>query len=403
MSAAVIEAINSGLEVVGIYDGYQHLIDRRTDMVRRLEISDVSKIHNLGGSILRTARANPTRDPEHLSNAVTTLKQLNISYLVTIGGDDTAFGASEIARASEGDIRVSHIPKTIDNDLPLPGNIPTFGFETARHVGSELIRNLIEDSRTTNRWYFAVVMGRKAGHLALGMGKSASATITIIPEEFPQEVITIEQVSRVLEAAIYKRRATGNQHGLAVIAEGVAEKMDPEALAQMPGVEVRRDQYGHIRLDEIPLEKLLKREVQARFQERGEQITIVDHTIGYELRSASPIPFDIDYTRTLGYAAVRLLLSDIKEGEKYEGGMVYLQDGRSGAMPFSELRDPDTGRTRVRMVDMEGEYYHVAREYMIRLERSDIEDEQALAKISASAGMKPKQFKERYASVVNVS
>jgi hypothetical protein len=94
------------------------------------------------------------------------LEDLNIGYLATIGGDDTMFAASQVAKAAGGRIRVCHVRKTIDNDLPLPGEIPTFGFETARQIGSDLVKNLMEDSRTTGRWYFVVVMGRSAGHLA---------------------------------------------------------------------------------------------------------------------------------------------------------------------------------------------------------------------------------------------
>ena len=151
-----------------------------------------------------------------------------------------------------GAVRVAHAPKTIDNDLPLPGGMPTFGFETARHVGTQSVLNLMEDSRTTNRWFFVVVMGRKAGHLALGIGKAAGATLTIIPEEFPGERIRLDDVCSVLEGAILKRRVMGRNYGLAVIAEGIAEKLDPEELASIPGVAVVFDEHGHIRLGEVP-------------------------------------------------------------------------------------------------------------------------------------------------------
>ena len=170
-------------------------------MVRPLTIADVSRIHFQGGSILRTSRANPTQKPGDLDRIVQTLRDLGITFLVTIGGDDTAFAASEIAKAAKNAIRVAHIPKTIDNDLPLPGGMPTFGYESARHVGAELVRNLMEDSRTTSRWFVVVVMGRKAGHLALGIGKAAGASLTIIPEEFPEDRIHLNQVCDILEGA----------------------------------------------------------------------------------------------------------------------------------------------------------------------------------------------------------
>jgi 6-phosphofructokinase len=402
ISAVTIEAITSGLEVIGIYDGFEHLMKGRTDMVRQLTIPDVSRIHFDGGSILRTSRANPTRTPEDLQNTVKALRELGIRYLVTIGGDDTAFSASEVVKAAGGTIRVAHVPKTIDNDLPLPGGMPTFGFETARHVGTELVRNLMEDSRTTNRWYFVVAMGRKAGHLALGIGKAAGATITVIGEEFPKERITLAEVCDVLEGAILKRRVMGRKDGVAVIAEGIGEKIDPEELAKIPGVEVERDPHGHIRLGEIPLATILKREIQRRFKERGEKMTIVDVTLGYELRCAPPIPFDIDYTRTLGYGAVKFLLSEPKDDKVKEGGMVCLVGGRLEILPFDELRDPVTGRTKVRLVDINSEHYRVAREYMIRLEREDLENPEMLAKLAAAAKMTPEEFKKKFAHVVGL-
>ena len=402
ISAATIKAITSGLEVIGIYDGFEHLMKGRTDMVRQLTIPDVSRIHFDGGSILRTSRANPTKTQQDLENTVKALKELGIRYLVTIGGDDTAFSASEVVKAAGGAIRVAHVPKTIDNDLPLPGGMPTFGFETARHVGTELVRNLMEDSRTTNRWYFVVAMGRKAGHLALGIGKAAGATITVIGEEFPKERITLAEVCDVLEGAILKRRVLGRKDGVAVIAEGIGEKIDPEELAQIPGVEVERDPHGHIRLGEIPLATILKREIQRRFKERGEKMTIVDVTLGYELRCAPPIPFDIDYTRTLGYGAVKFLLSEPKDDKVKQGGMVCLVGGRLEILPFDELRDPVTGRTKVRMVDINSEHYRVAREYMIRLEREDLENPEMLAKLADAAKMTPEEFKKKFAHVVGL-
>jgi 6-phosphofructokinase 1 len=401
ISAAAMKAINEGCEVVGIFDGWEHLIAGRTDMTRPLSIADVSRIHKDGGSILRTSRANPTKSPEKLRRTVETLRELGVSLLVTIGGDDTAFAAREVAEAAEGSLRVAHVPKTIDNDLPLPADMPTFGYETARYVGSELCLNLMEDSRTTNRWFFIVVMGRKSGHLALGIGRASGATVTIIPEEFPGERITFDEVCNILEGAILKRRVLGRQDGLAIIAEGIGEKIDPGELARIPGVNVEYDQYDHIRLAEIPLEAILKRRVQHRFESRGDQVTITDLRLGYELRCAKPITFDIDYTRTLGFGAARFLLSEPTSDAVRTGGVVSL--GRGGhvrVLPFDEFRDPETGRTRVRHVDTEAEAYEVARQYMLRLEPADLADPVMLRALAETAGMEPEEFRSRFESSV---
>ena len=403
ISACAIEAINSGLEVIGIYDGFEHLRQGRTDVTRPLTIADVSRIHFQGGSILRTSRANTTDRPEDLQLTVQALREMGIDHLVMIGGDGTATTALKVAEAAQGAFRIAQIPKTIDNDLPLPGGMPTFGFETARHVGTETMLNLMEDSRTTNRWFFVEVMGRAAGHLALGIGKAAGATLTVIPEEFPQGHIKLKDVGTILEGAILKRRVMERLHGVAVIAEGIIARLDPEELMlEGHGVGSEYDASGNMRLSEVPLASILKREVQRRFDQRGESIQIVDVTLGYALRSARPIPYDIDYTRTLGHGATRFLLSEPENEQLRPGGLVCLQDGHLRAIPFDDLRDPGTGRTRIRVMDVRSEYYNVAREYMIRLERQDLEDQEMRRKLVEAAAMTPEEFDEAFGSIVDL-
>ena len=397
ISAAVIEAVHSGYEAVGIKNGYEYLVKGDTSQTVNLDIEDVATIHTRGGSILHTSRTNPTKRAEDLETCVATLKKLNINNLITIGGDDTSFGASEIARSANGSIRVAHVPKTIDNDLPLPGGMPTFGYETARHVGSGIVMNLKEDSRTTNRWYFIIAMGRHAGHLALGIGKSAASTVTLIPEEFPSKTISLSEVCDVLEGAILKRRTLDRPDGIAIIAEGVASKLNVKDLLNISGVEIPRDEYGNIRLADLPFARILRAEVERRFAKRGEAMSIVDLTLGYELRSAPPIPFDIDYTRTLGHGAVRFLLSDSEENSGIvRGAMICTVDNRLQPVPFEDMRDANTGKTIVRMVDTDNLYYDVARRYMTRIEQSDLNDEEMLGKLAASASMQPTVFKNQF-------
>src|SRR6185437_10185480 len=253
ISAATIEARNSGWDVLGIMDGFEHLIEGRVEEVRPLSITDVSRIHVLGGAVIRTSRANPTvrdegvADPDwRLRACLESLRKLGIDALVTIGGDDTAFSASRMAEAARGDLRVAHVPKTIDNDLPLPRGVPTFGFETARSVGVELVNNLMTDAITTQRWYLVVAMGRSAGHLALGIGKSAGATLTLIAEEFPRdEPVRLSRLVDVLETSMLKRIANGRPFGVAVLAEGIGLRLPKDELSQaMP--EVERDEHGHV-------------------------------------------------------------------------------------------------------------------------------------------------------------
>ena len=184
IGAATIRSVLGGADVLGIHDGFRRLMQGDVGCATPLTIEDVSRIHFTGGSQVGTSRANPTRDPRHMQAVTDTLQRLGVDALITIGGDDTAFSAMRLADHAGGRLQVVHVPKTIDNDLDLPYGIPTFGFQTARHVGTELVKNLMTDAKTTGRWYLIVAMGRKAGHLALGIGKAAGATLTVIPEEF---------------------------------------------------------------------------------------------------------------------------------------------------------------------------------------------------------------------------
>ena len=185
------------------------------------------------------------------------LEKLGLSGLITIGGDDTAFSALKLEQQGKGRLRVVHVPKTIDNDLSLPHGLSTFGFQTARHFGVEIVKNLMIDARATSRWYLAVTMGRKAGHLALGIGKAAGATVTLIPEEFGQKKIKLSQLSDLLVGAIVKRLSQNRPDGVAVLAEGLAEFLDPEALADLGGIEY--DEHGHVRLAELDIGQVLKK------------------------------------------------------------------------------------------------------------------------------------------------
>ena len=406
ISAATIEAVNSGWEVVGILDGFEHLITGVTTETRTLEITDVSRIHAQGGSVLRTSRANPTLrdegsdDPDwRLRNCVAAVRELGLGALVTIGGDDTAFSAQAIARAAGGSLRVAHVPKTIDNDLPLPGGVPTFGFETARSVGVDLVNNLMTDAITTQRWYLVVAMGRSAGHLALGIGKAAGATLTVIAEEFPADrPISLNHLVDIVETAMVKREVHGRPFGVVVLAEGIGLRLREEDLkTAMPDVEL--DEHGHIRLAELELHRVLAKLVKERFKARGKKVTIEGTNIGYELRCAPPIPFDIEYTRDLGYGAVEYLRDATTLRSEDPGAMITIREGHMDALPFGSFSDPDTGRVRIREVNVASHSYRVAREYMIRLEREDLEDESSLAALAEAAGTSPAEFRERYAHV----
>ena len=388
ISAAAIEAINEGFEVVGVQDGFKNLIREDTSKIRPLHVEDVSRIHLDGGSVLGTARDNPTKSDKAIRSVIDTLSSVGVTHLVTIGGDDTALSSSYVYERSDHRIHTVHVPKTIDNDLPLPSHIPTFGYQTARHVGVELVRNLMEDAKSTKRWYFVVAMGRKAGHLALGIGKASGATLTIIGEEFDRESVPFSDICDIVEGSIIKRRAMNRPFGVAVLAEGLIEKLDPRELSELQDAE--RDEHGHIRFAEVDLGRKVKAEVQGRLSQRGIRLTITNKNIGYELRCADPIPYDAAYCRDLGYSAIRYLLAG------GSGAMVSIQGGRLVPMAFQDIREPETGKTRVRLVDTGSEGYRVARDYMIRIGPRDFENPVWLEKLALAANMAPDEFRAKF-------
>src|SRR3954471_9062489 len=387
IAAATIRAKLQDIEVFGVRDGFEWLMQGDSEHVIPLSIDTVSRIHFRGGSYLGIARANPTKDPQLLENTVNALLRLNVSQLITIGGDDTAFSAMKLEQHAAGRFRVVHVPKTIDNDLDLPPHIDTFGFQSARHYGVDILKNLMVDAKTTSRWYFVVAMGRKAGHLALGIGKSAGATVTLIGEEFSAPT-RLKTVVDTLAGAILKRLSYGRRDGVAVIAEGIVLHIEPGALEGLH--EVERDAHGPIRIDEVSLGDILKAEVTKRLREMQIKTTISAKNIGYELRCADPIPFDMKYTRDLGYCAAGFLLAG------GSSAMISLQGGHFVPVPFATMIDPETGRTRVRSVDIESTRYAIARRYMIRLRKEDFDDPHDLAKLAAIAHCSIEEFRERF-------
>jgi 6-phosphofructokinase 1 len=392
IGAATIRAALEGIEVLGIRDGFEWLMQGDIDHVTPLSIDAVSRIHFRGGSHIGISRANPTRAPSLLENVVLSLLRLDVTKLITIGGDDTAFSAMKVEERAAGRIHVVHVPKTIDNDLDLPPLVNTFGFETARHLGADIVKNLMVDAKTTSRWYFVITMGRKAGHLALGIGKAAGATLTLIPEEFPKP-IRLKSIVDTLVGAIIKRMSYGRRDGVAIIAEGVVLDVDPADLESIH--EVERDAHGHIRIAEVNIGEILKAQVAARLRELGLKGTLVAKNIGYELRCADPVPFDMEYTRDLGYCAAKYLLAG------GNAAMISMQGGHFVPIAFASLIDPETGRTRVRLVNTASTRYAIARRYMIRLRRDDFEDPHELAKFAATVGVSTDEFRRQFEYLID--
>ena len=383
IAAATIEARNHDVRVVGCYDGFQWLMEGDPYRVTELEIADVTRHHFDGGSFLRTSRANPVADAATTRRVADTLRHMGVDALLAIGGNDTTYSLAHLAAAAPG-VQLALVPKTIDNDVPLPADVVTAGFTTACAVGKDLVRNLMSDASTTNRWFFVTVMGRRTGHLALAIGGAAAATLTVIGEEFGDSRVSLDQLAGVLEGAIIKRQAQGREYGVAVLGEALAGRLDgaaPDAL--------ERDPHGNVRLADFELGRLLKDHVCRDLAARGVAARVSVKDLGYELRCAPPGAHDLQYSRSLGYWAARFLL------DGGTGALVSIQAGRLVPIPFDSLLEPATGRARVRYVDVGSEMYQTMCAYMIRLRAADFLPEN-IGVLAESANLSEAEFAARF-------
>lgn len=360
IAAVVIEGQRRGYATKGLHRGFKGLSLGLPNPVIDLEIDAVTPAAPLGGSILGTSRFNPFRDEATEKRFLGGLKVHGIDHLVVIGGEGSAWLSLQCARRCP-DVRVVHVPKTIDNDLPLPQNHPSFGFETARHVGTGIIETLLTDARTCRRWFIVTTMGRKAGFLALGLGVAAGATLTLIPEEFNGPSQRPEDLAALLFESIAARARRGKEYGVALLAEGLLDCLDPESsplLRACPRDELGRVHYAHIELGEV-----IAPAVRARCADAGLDIRVLTKNIGYELRCHQPVSFDVEYTRFLGHGAVQFL------AEGLSGVMVARDFDRITPIPLTNLLDSN-GAVRSRRVDLSSDLYRVAQSFMVRSEES---------------------------------
>jgi len=164
---------------------------------------------------------------------------------------------------------------------------------------------------------------------------------------------------------------------------------------------VEYDSFGNLRLAEVPLGLIVKRELQKRAADHGKKLTWAEVTIGYELRCADPIPVDVEYVQQLGWGAVRYLLGTGEEGWPEDGAMISIQAGEIVPIPFSEIMNVKTGKTRVRRVDITSTPYKCVRAYMTRLEQEDFDDANMLERLSAAAGIPLEDIRTRFLPAID--
>jgi 6-phosphofructokinase len=343
--------ISKGYRVLGINGGYKGLFSQKPDIVE-LDFILADSIFNRGGSYLVMSRYKPTAEDFENNFNLELFTKNNIKLLVTIGGDDTASTANRVARyLYERNYQIAniHVPKTIDNDLPLPLQRPTFGYESAKAEGARLATTIYEDARTSNNWFIICAMGRTAGHLAFGIASSAHYPMIVIPEMFNKTTITLDKIIKLSVSSIVKRAILGIKYGSVMISEGVFHELSNEELTKS-GIIFSYDDHGHPELGKISKAHIFCELVEKRLNELNIEVKIRPVELGYELRCQSPVAYDLVYCTELGIGVYQLFT------EGNTGCMVYIDHlGKVKPLYLSEIQDPITGKISPRGVSIDSD------------------------------------------------
>ncbi|MFI3314289.1 MAG: 6-phosphofructokinase [Rikenellaceae bacterium] len=340
--------IQKGYRVVGLHEGYSGLFSKnpRTEDISFALADD---IFNRGGSYLKMSRFKPTQSNFDNDFNLDFFVDNNIKLLVTVGGDDTASTANRIAKFLEEKnypIANIHVPKTIDNDLPLPAGSPTFGYQSAKEQGTQIARTVYADACTSENWFIVAAMGRSAGHLAFGIGTACHYPMIVIPEMFNKTEITVDKIVNLVVSAIIKRKIMGINYGAAMISEGVFHSLSDEEIKRS-GVHFTYDDHGHPELGKVSKAHIFNEMVENKLNATGIKVKSRPVEIGYEVRCQTPIAFDLVYCSALGMGVYKLFSQGIS------GCMVYVDaTGEVSPLYLKDLQDPTTGKIPPRLVDV---------------------------------------------------
>ncbi len=360
--------IKEGYRVLGVHHAYKGLFSENPELIDfDFDIADRS--FDRGGSILYMARFKPANEDFNTDFFV----RNNVKLLVTIGGDDTASTAvrvSKYLKSKNIDVATIHVPKTIDNDLPLPHRNPTFGFHSAKDQGVKLGSIIAEDARTTQSWYVLSSMGRSAGHLAFGIAASCHFPMMIIPEMFNKTKPSLEKIIRLIVSSIVKRKIKNINYGVVVISEGVFHILDVKEIEDA-GIVFSYDEHGHPELGNVSKSEVFNRLLQKRLQEIGLDVKSRPTDIGYELRCCRPIGFDLTLCTLLASGVVRLF----KEGKT---ACIVNANSTGDIVPLylKELQD-EKGKIAPRLVDIESDFASLC---FKNLDYLDVEDQAVAGK-----------------------
>jgi 6-phosphofructokinase 1 len=351
--------------VIGFNEGTKTIFTDNPEAVE-FDFKYADYIYNRGGSVLRMSRYKP-KDSEFNTNYFT---KNNVKLLVTIGGDDTASTANRITKylnEQKVDIKNIHVPKTIDNDLPLPDRLPTFGFQTAKNEGTSIAQTVYEDARSSGNWFVVSVMGREAGHLAFGIGTACHYPLVIIPEMFRGKKITFSKIIDMMISSILVRKTIGVHHGAIIVSEGVLHFMEEEEIVNC-GINLTFDEHGHPELGTVSKAHILNVLLQKELKELGLNVKSRPVELGYEIRSCSPTAFDMNYCTMLGMGVKKLF------DEGCTGCIVVAKaNGEFTPLYLKDIEDPKTGKVKTRLVDVDAQDYQLAFDNMHYLKEKHYE------------------------------
>lgn len=338
--------LNNGYQVLGLNGGYRSLFSDEP-MFEYLDFDFADQIYSRGGSALKMSRYKP-KDEEFKADF---FRKNNIKLLVTIGGDDTASTANRLTKyLAEKKLSVAsiHVPKTIDNDLPLAEGTPTFGYHSAKEEGVRIARTIYEDARTSGTWFVVSAMGREAGHLAFGIGTACHLPMIIIPEIFNKTKISFDKITNLVISSMVKRRLLGIDYGVAIISEGVFHFMSDEEIIET-GINFTYDDHGHPELGNVSKSHIFNMLTQQKLKNLRINVKSRPNEMGYELRCCRPIAYDLTYATSLGLGVYKLF----KQGET--GCMVTVtREGDIKPLFLNDVSD-ESGKIRPRLVNPDSE------------------------------------------------
>jgi 6-phosphofructokinase 1 len=340
----------NGYNVLGLNGGYKSLFSEEPAF-DYLDFEYADQIYSRGGSALKMSRYKP-KDDEF---KVDFFKKNNVKLLVTIGGDDTASTANRLTKflsKEKLDVKSIHVPKTIDNDLPLPEGTPTFGYHSAKEEGVRLSTTIYEDARTSGNWFVVSAMGREAGHLAFGIGTACHYPMIVIPEMFNKTKITFDKITRMVVSSMVKRRILGIDYGVAMISEGVFHFMSDEEIIDT-GINFTYDDHGHPELGNVSKSHIFNMLTQQHLKTLRITVKSRPEEIGYELRCCRPIAYDLSYATRLGLGVYKLY----RNGET--GCMTTIDRGGDISPLYLKDVEDEHGKVKPRLVNIDSEAVQV--------------------------------------------